>query len=558
MTRRSARSLLAGETSNAHGAEEDPAGDVQELPLPRGRGRPRRVVNPVGQGQQNQDLPADNEAFEDIPEEDGRDPPPAPRDEPVPEGAAAAAPVSQEQFMATMATFTQTMGALAAGFTQLVQNMGQNNGQGEAPQAGAPGYVKLHEFIRVDPPEFSNAATEDPMLFVDEVKRICNALHCSEERSIELAGHQMKKAARVWFDSQIVGRVHTWEEFKLRFTQTFLPKNVLKAKAREFEMLKQGSMTVAEYWEKFQELKPYATHLLQEEDVMTERFVDGLDDRYYDVIASHNYRELHLAVNAAIGMENRRKPDRRTDAAEPSKKRSRPNEHTNYQGQYQGQRGNNGGGRFQHQQQGQRAPICNFCGNRHGGECWRMTGACLNCGQKDHQVKDCPNPRRNQNQSGQQVQRQAGNQGYYGNNQNGNGNGRGYGGRGNFGGRGFQGGRGNGQQGRGFYGQQGRGYQGQQGRGYQGYQHQQGRGYGGANNGNQQGNQGQNHRAVQPVGQVNNQNQNQGQNQNYARVFNLNNQQAQADNNVVQGTLSVRSEERRVGKECRSRWSPYH
>ena len=27
--------------------------------------------------------------------------------------------------------------------------------------------------------------------------------------------------------------------------------------------------------------------------------------------------------------------------------------------------------------------------------------------------------------------------------------------------------------------------------------------------------------------------------------------------NVVR-TLKVRSEERRVGKECRSRWSPYH
>ena len=26
----------------------------------------------------------------------------------------------------------------------------------------------------------------------------------------------------------------------------------------------------------------------------------------------------------------------------------------------------------------------------------------------------------------------------------------------------------------------------------------------------------------------------------------------------VQFTLPVRSEERRVGKECRSRWSPYH
>ena len=28
--------------------------------------------------------------------------------------------------------------------------------------------------------------------------------------------------------------------------------------------------------------------------------------------------------------------------------------------------------------------------------------------------------------------------------------------------------------------------------------------------------------------------------------------------NVKKGDIIVRSEERRVGKECRSRWSPYH
>ena len=27
---------------------------------------------------------------------------------------------------------------------------------------------------------------------------------------------------------------------------------------------------------------------------------------------------------------------------------------------------------------------------------------------------------------------------------------------------------------------------------------------------------------------------------------------------AVENTAEVRSEERRVGKECRSRWSPYH
>ena len=30
------------------------------------------------------------------------------------------------------------------------------------------------------------------------------------------------------------------------------------------------------------------------------------------------------------------------------------------------------------------------------------------------------------------------------------------------------------------------------------------------------------------------------------------------DSDVVNAAERVRSEERRVGKECRSRWSPYH
>ena len=32
----------------------------------------------------------------------------------------------------------------------------------------------------------------------------------------------------------------------------------------------------------------------------------------------------------------------------------------------------------------------------------------------------------------------------------------------------------------------------------------------------------------------------------------------QLDNFLTTGFLDIRSEERRVGKECRSRWSPYH
>ncbi|KAJ9187057.1 hypothetical protein P3X46_002553, partial [Hevea brasiliensis] len=33
---------------------------------------------------------------------------------------------------------------------------------------------------------------------------------------------------------------------------------------------------------------------------------------------------------------------------------------------------------------------CPYCQKWHKGECWRMIGACLQCGSTDHLVRDCP------------------------------------------------------------------------------------------------------------------------------------------------------------------------
>ena len=35
-------------------------------------------------------------------------------------------------------------------------------------------------------------------------------------------------------------------------------------------------------------------------------------------------------------------------------------------------------------------PYCTHCGRRQKGECWRLTGACLDCGSNEHQIKCCP------------------------------------------------------------------------------------------------------------------------------------------------------------------------
>ena len=42
---------------------------------------------------------------------------------------------------------------------------------------------------------------------------------------------------------------------------------------------------------------------------------------------------------------------------------------------------------------GQTAPHCSHCGRNHKGECWRLTGACLICGSKEHRARDCSRAR---------------------------------------------------------------------------------------------------------------------------------------------------------------------
>ena len=42
---------------------------------------------------------------------------------------------------------------------------------------------------------------------------------------------------------------------------------------------------------------------------------------------------------------------------------------------------------------GQTASHCSHYGKNHKGECWRLTGACLICGSKEHRGRDCSKAR---------------------------------------------------------------------------------------------------------------------------------------------------------------------
>ena len=114
--------------------------------------------------------------------------------------------------------------------------------------------IPISRFQKYSPPTFSGTdPSEDPQLFLDEIWRRCEAIGCTDYRSVILASFRLQgDVALSWYESKRrerpVGAAHwTWEEFSTAFLDRFMPVSMRSARAAEFEGLHQGRMTVTEY-----------------------------------------------------------------------------------------------------------------------------------------------------------------------------------------------------------------------------------------------------------------------------------------------------------------------
>jgi hypothetical protein len=86
--------------------------------------------------------------------------------------------------------------------------------------------------------------------------------------------------AAEWWSAYTVAHaapnIITWQEFKNSFHAHHIPPGVLKLKQREFLSLKQGSMSVNEYLDKFTQLSLYAPDEVNTDPKRQECFLDSL------------------------------------------------------------------------------------------------------------------------------------------------------------------------------------------------------------------------------------------------------------------------------------------
>jgi hypothetical protein len=124
------------------------------------------------------------------------------------------------------------------------------------PPPPVPPRDKHQEFMSHKPPTFANSPNP---LHADDwlklVEKMLNIAQCSDREKVLYAFGRLSGLVADWWDSYIATHdatnTITWTEFATQFGNYHIPVGLIKIKKKEFLSLKQGSMSVSEYHDKF-------------------------------------------------------------------------------------------------------------------------------------------------------------------------------------------------------------------------------------------------------------------------------------------------------------------
>jgi hypothetical protein len=180
-------------------------------------------------------------------------------------------------------------------------------GQHQRPPAAAT----YQEFLSTQPPLFTKA--EDPLdadvwLRVVESKFPLLTGDCPNDAKACFAAQQLRGPARTWWDHfrAMLPADHavSWEEFKTAFRGHHIPAGILDRKLNEFLALNQGTRTVLQYAQAFNDLCQYAGYHADSDEKKRDRFRSGLNTKLRErlnTVRADNFNEL---VNLAISQED--------------------------------------------------------------------------------------------------------------------------------------------------------------------------------------------------------------------------------------------------------------
>jgi len=152
--------------------------------------------------------------------------------------------------------------------------------QAQAQQMQTPPRDSHGEFMKGCLPIFDHCSEPiEADNWLKSVERHLEIALCNDTKKVLYASGQLQGAALDWWvfytRSHATPANITWQEFKDSFRSYHMPPGLIKLKKKEFLSLKQGSMSISGYRDKFIHLSRYAPSEVdtdEKQDHFIERF----------------------------------------------------------------------------------------------------------------------------------------------------------------------------------------------------------------------------------------------------------------------------------------------
>jgi hypothetical protein len=148
---------------------------------------------------------------------------------------------------------------------------------------------------------------DDWLKFVEKKLQV---VQCNNREKVLLTSHQLSGPTANWWDAYVEAHEElksiNWLEFRAAFHAHHVPQGVIKLKKKEFQDLKQGSMSVNEYVTHFTQLSRYAPHEVNIDKKKQKYFFNGLNDRLTYALEARDFENFQEMVSKALMLENHR------------------------------------------------------------------------------------------------------------------------------------------------------------------------------------------------------------------------------------------------------------
>ncbi|XP_051148683.1 uncharacterized protein LOC127263615 [Andrographis paniculata] len=158
--------------------------------------------------------------------------------------------------------------------------------------------------MRHNPPTYFGSVEPEVLEFwVKKMEKIFRVVQVPPDQRANIGANFLEgRANRWWLGEEAAGVDQvdlTWDEFKAKLNARFIPSHVRKAKKQKLLDLKQGSMSVEDYFVKFNELEMYVPDYFSCERDRVDHFVDGLQQRIQETLAVLDISSLYEAYERA-------------------------------------------------------------------------------------------------------------------------------------------------------------------------------------------------------------------------------------------------------------------